>query len=116
MLQNQAGNFIAPTVESISAAAKGDIPADTRVMLTNSSDPDAYPISAFTWIILYKEQKYGNRTLEQAQATVKFLDWLVSVEAQAVARKVDYAPLPDKAVLLAKEILQSVTYDGKPVL
>ena len=116
LLQNQAGNFIAPTVESISAAAKGDIPADTRVMLTNSSDPDAYPISAFTWIILYKEQKYGNRTLEQAQATVKFLDWLVGFEAQAVARKVDYAPLPDKAVLLANEILQSVTYDGKPVL
>ncbi len=116
LLQNQAGNFIAPTVESVSAAAKGEIPADTRVMLTNSSDPEAYPISAFTWIILYKEQKYDNRTLEQAQETVKFLDWIISPEAQGVARKVDYAPLPEKAVLLAKDILKSVTYEGKPIL
>lgn len=116
LLQNQAGNFIAPTVESVSAAAKGDIPADTRIMLTNSSDPEAYPISAFTWIILYKEQKYDKRSLEQSQETIKFLDWLISPEAQSVARKVDYAPLPDKAVLLAKEILKSVTYDGKPIL
>jgi phosphate transport system substrate-binding protein len=116
LLQNKAGNFIAPTVESVSAAAKGEIPADTRVMLTNSDDPEAYPISAFTWIILYKEQKYDNRTLEQSQETVKFLDWLISPEAQTVARKVDYAPLPDKAVLLAKDILKSVTYDGKPLL
>ena len=115
-LQNKAGNFIEPSLQSISAAAKSDIPADTRVMLTNSSDPDAYPISAFTWIILYKEQAYGDRSRQQAEETVKFLDWLISSDAQATAQKVDYAPLPDKVVVLAKDILKSVTYNGEAIL
>jgi len=115
-LQNKAGNFIEPSVESVSAAAQGDIPADTRVMLTNSSDPKAYPISAFTWIILYKEQSYNDRTLQQAEETVKFLSWVIDIDAQAVAQKVDYAPLPAKAVALAKTILKSVTYKGTPVV
>ena len=115
-LQNKAGNFIEPSIQSISAAAKGEIPADTRVMVTNSTDPEAYPISAFTWIILYKEQAYGDRSRQQAEETIKFLDWLISPDAQAVAQKVDYAPLPDKVVLLAKDILKSITYNGEAVL
>lgn len=115
-LQNKAGNFIEPSLQSISAAAKGEIPADTRVMVTNSSDPDAYPISAFTWIILFKEQAYGDRSRQQAEETVKFLDWLISADAQSVAQKVDYAPLPEKVVVLAKDILKSVTYNGEALL
>jgi phosphate transport system substrate-binding protein len=115
-LQNKAGNFIEPSIQSISAAAKGEIPADTRVMVTNSSDPEAYPISAFTWIILYKEQAYGDRSRQQADETIKFLDWLISADAQAVAQKVDYAPLPDKVVLLAKDILKSITFNGEAIL
>jgi phosphate transport system substrate-binding protein len=115
-LQNQSGNYVAPSVESISAAARGEIPADTRIMVTNSSDPDAYPISGFTWIILYREQSYNGRSLNQARETLKFLEWLISSEAQSVARKVDYAPLPEKAVLLSRDILKSVTWEGKPIL
>ena len=115
-LLNLAGNFIAPSVASVSAAARIDIPADTRVMITNSPHPEAYPISAFTWIILYKEQAYDRRTFNQARETLKFLQWLVSPDAQAAARQVDYAPLPETAVKLANELLQSVTFEGKPIL
>ncbi len=116
LLQNAAGNYIEPTIESISAAAKGEIPADTRVMLTNSDAADAYPISGFTWILLYKDQAYDGRSYAQAEATVTFLDWLISAEAQAEAPKVNYAPLPTKAVTAAKEILKNVTYEGKAIL
>ncbi len=116
LLQNKAGHFINPSVESVSAAAQGDIPADTRVMLTNSDNPKAYPISAFTWIILYKEQAYNGRSLQQAEETLKFLQWLTGPEGQAIAPKVDYAPLPEKAVSLANGILKEVTYEGKVIL
>jgi phosphate transport system substrate-binding protein len=115
-LQNSAGNYVSPTIETVSAAAQGEIPADTRIMLTNSADPNSYPISGFTWIILYKEQNYNNRTKEQALATVKLLDWLVSEEAQGEAEKVHYAPLPVSAVEKAKTILHGVTFDGTPLL
>jgi phosphate transport system substrate-binding protein len=115
-VQNSSGEYILPSIESISAAAQGEIPADTRVMLTNSSDPASYPISGFTWIILYKDQAYDGRSMAQAKATVEFLDWMVSEEAQAQAAKVNYAPLPEAAVQKAKAILRSVTYEGKTIL
>ncbi|HPR30608.1 MAG TPA: phosphate ABC transporter substrate-binding protein PstS [Prolixibacteraceae bacterium] len=115
-VKNSSGKYIEPTIESISAAAKGEMPADTRVMITNSSDPDAYPISGFTWIILYKEQAYNNRSFDQGRETLRFLDWLLSSEAQNVAAKVHYAPLPEKAVIQAKDILRSVTFEGKQIL
>lgn len=116
LIENQAGNYIKPTIESISASAQGEIPADTRVMLTNSSDPGAYPISGFTWVIFYREQAYNGRSKTQAEETIKFLNWIIGEEAQTVAQSVNYAPLPKKAVELSKEILKSVTYEGKAVL
>jgi len=115
-IKNSAGNFIEPSIESISAAANTDIPMDTRIMLTNSSDPYAYPISGFTWIIFYKEQSYNGRSFAQAEGTINFLNWLIEKEAQAIAPQVHYAPLPAKAVERAKEILKSVTYSGRKIL
>lgn len=115
-VENKAGKFIKPNLESISAAAQGDIPADTKLMLTNSDDPAAYPISGFTWLILYKEQNYNNRSYVQAEETLKFLSWIIDSKAQGLAEQVNYASLPDKAVGLAKNILKTVTYDGKPII
>ena len=116
LLQNQAGKFIKASIASVSAAGKGAIPADTRVMLTNSSAADAYPISGFTWLILYKEQSYNKRTLSQATATLKLMQYMLSPAAQTVATKVNYAPLPAAVVLKAKAILRTVTYNGKPIV
>ncbi len=115
-LKNKAGNYIEPSVESVSAAAQGDIPASTKVMLTDSSDPNAYPICGFTWLLVYREQNYNGRSLQQAEATLNFLKWILSPDAQSVAPKVDYAPLPEKAVELALANLKTVTYNGKPIL
>lgn len=115
-LQNRAGKFIKPTVASISAAGKGRMPADTRVMITNSADPLAYPIAGFTWFILYKEQNYNNRSLKQAEDLLKLLDWSLGATAQAKAKQLSYAPLPASVVALNKKILRSVTYNGKPIL
>ncbi len=116
LLRNKAGNFIKPSIASVSAAGNGEIPADTRVMETNSSASEAYPISGFTWIIIYKEQDYNNRSEAQAQATLKLLNWMIGPEAQAIAKKVNYAPLPEKVVKMARKILRTVTYNGKPIL
>ncbi len=115
-LQNKAGKFIKPSITSISAAGKSSIPADTRVMLTNSDAALAYPISGFTWILIYKDQDYANRSLAQAQATVKLLDWMLSANAQKIASTVNYAPLPASVVKQAKAILRTVTYNGKQVI
>lgn len=115
-LLNKAGKFIKPTLASVSAAGKGTIPADTRVMLTNSDATLAYPISGFTWLLIYKEQNYNNRSLAQATATLKLIDWMLDKEAQTIAGQVNYAPLPEGVVKQAKAILRTVTYNGKTIL
>ena len=113
---NKAGKFIRPTISSISAAGQGTIPADTRVMLTNSDATLAYPIAGFTWILIYKDQNYNNRTEAQAKETLKLLNYMLDADAQKIASQVNYAPLPEAVVKKAKAILKTVTYNGKAVL
>ena len=113
LLQNHSGKYIKPSDKSISAAASGELPSDTRTMITDSPNPDAYPISCFTWIVIYKEQKYNNRSLAQAQATVQLMEWLTDSVSQALTSEVNYSPLPVSAIRQAKEIIKTVTYEGK---
>lgn len=115
-LQNACGEWIEPTSESISAAASGNIPTDTRISITNSDAQGAYPISTFTWMLIYKEQNYSNRSKEQASATLNLVEYILSDEVQSIAPQVHYAPLPSKAVELSKENLKRVTYEGVPIL
>lgn len=115
-IENQRGELVEPTAESISAAASGEIPADTRCSITNSDAEGAYPISTFTWMIIYKEQNYSDRTKEQAVATLDLLKYILSDEAQNITSVVHYAPLPAKAKELSMTNLKLVTYDGVAVL
>src|SRR5574344_459072 len=116
MIQNKSGKFIKASVASTSAAGKGKIPGDTRVMLNNSSAPAAYPIAGFTWILIYKEQNYSGRSLEQAQATIKLIDWMLGKTAQNIAAKENYAPLPSGIAAHCRQLLRTVTYNGKRVM
>ncbi len=115
-VQNQRGEFVLPSSATISAAASGVIPADTRCSITNADATDAYPISTFTWIIIYKEQNYSNRSREQAEATLDLLKYILSDEAQHITSEVHYAPLPAKAKELSMTNLKAVTYDGEAIL
>ena len=115
-IENKLGEFVKPTAESISAAASGEIPADTRCSITNSDANGAYPIATFTWMIIYKEQNYSGRGKEQAEATLDLLKYVLSDEVQALATEVHYAPLPEKAKELSMMNLKSVTYDGEIIL
>lgn len=115
-IQNQRGEFVLPSSATISAAASGDIPADTCCSITNSDAAGAYPISTFTWMIIYKEQNYSDRTKEQAMATLDLLKYILSDEAQNITSEVHYAPLPTKAKELSMTNLKTVTYDGVSIM
>lgn len=115
-IQNRRGEFVLPSSASISAAASGAIPTDTRTSITNADAEGAYPISTFTWIIIYKEQNYSDRSKEQAVATLDLLKYILSDEAQGITSEVHYAPLPDKAKELSLTNLKTVTYDGETIL
>ena len=115
-IQNQDGEFVAPSAASISAAASGNIPSDTRTSITNSAAKGAYPISTFTWMIIYKEQNYSDRSKEQAMATLDLIQYILSDEAQKITAFVHYAPLPTKAKEISLANLKTVTYNGEALL
>jgi phosphate transport system substrate-binding protein len=116
IVKNKAGNFIEPNIKSTSAAANIDMPDDTRVSLTDTDAADGYPISGFTWLILYKEQNYSSdRSKERAEELVKLLWWMLH-EGQQIAEPMKYAPIPNSAVTKGEKILQSVVYNGAPLL
>jgi len=111
VLQNRDGNFVAPSLESTSAAAAGvAIPADYRVSLTDPAGANAYPIASFTYLLVHKDAK------DQAKgdAIVKFLWWAVH-QGQALAGPLDYAPLPKAVVTMVEKTIQGLQVQGKPV-
>lgn len=114
-IKNQSGNFIKPTIESTTKAADVDLPDDTRVTLTNTKADEGYPLASFTWLLLYKEQAYNNRSKEKAKEITNLMQWMIT-DAQKHAKPLHYAPLPEPAVKKAKEQLKSVTYEGEAVL
>jgi phosphate transport system substrate-binding protein len=114
-MQNKAGNFITASTASITAAANIKIPADSKVSLTNTDAPDGYPISGFSWVLVYKEQNYGSRSNAKATNMIKLISWMIH-DGQKYSSALNYAPLSPAAVKVGDAILKSVTYNGKPVL
>ena len=115
-IQNQRGELVEPTSASISAAASGTLPPDTRASITNSDAAGAYPIATFTWMIIYKEQNYSDRSMDQAVATLDLLQYILSDEAQNITSEVHYAPLPSQAKELSLKNLQNITFNGENIL
>ena len=76
MMKNKKGNFVTATLASTSKAADTNLPEDMKVSLTDTDAPEGYPISGFTWILVYKDQNYGDRTEEKAKEVVKLLWWM----------------------------------------
>jgi phosphate transport system substrate-binding protein len=90
-IQNSAGAFVKPTVESVTAAmATAQIPDDFRFSMTNESGPNSYPISGATWLLVYEQQKDATK----GKKLVEFLNWALT-KGEGMARDLDYAPLPD---------------------
>lgn len=92
-VRNSAGNFVEPSIASITAAAEGVIATltpdtDYRVSIVNGPG-DGYPISSFTWLLVYETPPDAAR----GKTLVEFMKWMYSV-GQNGAAALDYAPLP----------------------
>jgi phosphate transport system substrate-binding protein len=100
-VKNAAGNYVAPSVESVMAALEAaTIPDDFRFSMVNSPGPNAYPIAGATWLLLYQQQ----RNSEKGKKMVEFLKWAVN-EGETMAPQLDYAPLPPA---LSKRVLAEI--------
>lgn len=114
-VQNKAGKFVVPTIETITLAAAGAMQAmgpntDFRVSITNPDGADAYPISSMTWLLLHKTYPDAAKT----KALVQFV-WWAETDGQAMGPELGYAPLPQQLRPWIQARLKSITAGGRPV-
>jgi phosphate transport system substrate-binding protein len=111
-LKNAAGNYISPSLASASKAADGvTLPEDMKVMITDSSNPDAYSIVGFTWILAYVNQT----DKAKGQTLVNMLWWAIH-DGQKFNAALSYPTLPTGAVTRAENEILSIKYQGQPLL
>jgi phosphate transport system substrate-binding protein len=108
-VRNRSGQYVAPSIESISAAASGAMQrlgpdTDFRVSLADADGAMSYPISSFTWILLYRNQPDA----EKGKKLIDFLQWAIT-DGQEAAATLDYAPLPDDVVAAIQARLATVS-------
>jgi phosphate transport system substrate-binding protein len=105
-VQNANGKFVTASVESVTAAAAAaakQMPADFRVSITNAPGDTVYPISSFTWILLYQDPK----DKVQGKAMVEFMEWALT-DGQKFAPELGYAPIPTNVVEMEMKALKTI--------
>ena len=104
-VQNVAGEFIKATPEGVTKAAAGaTVPDDFRVSITNAPGAGAYPISSFTWLLMFEKPA----DMDKAKVMVDFVKWALT-DGQAFATELGYAPLPDAVVKKELAALDRIT-------
>ena len=103
LVKNAAGEMVAPTIESATAAATAAAAAlpsntDYRVSIVNAKGAGAYPIASFTWILVYQNQPDATK----GKKLVDFLNWALT-DGQGQAATLDYAPIPD---VMSKQLVE----------
>ena len=117
LIQNYGNRWVKATMESVKNNVKDQpIPTDTRVNLSDYGRNlgNTYPISSFSWAIFYKEQKYNNRTKKEAKLLKEKLLYIIN-EGQRNSEALHYVPLPENIVRKGNKIINSMTYDSKPI-
>ena len=113
LIRNASGNFVEPSLDAVTAAASESLaatPEDLRVSITNAGGAAAYPISSYTYVLAYREQKDAAK----GKALVDFLWWGIH-DGEGFARDLQYAPLPADIVRRAEAKINSITSGGKPL-
>ncbi|WP_434047358.1 MULTISPECIES: phosphate ABC transporter substrate-binding protein PstS [Sorangium] len=114
-LRNKSGKFVAPSLESTTAAGAGAaarMPDDLRISLVDAEGEDAYPIAGFTYLLAYQEQK----DLAKGKVLARFMRWAMQ-DGQKFTNDLHYAPLPAAVVEKVNAKLAAlVGPDGKPLL
>lgn len=114
-LENADGKYVTPTLETTAAAGDGlKVPDDLRFDAINSPNPEAYPISSATFILVYEDMCKAGIKEQAAKNTKAFLSYGLG-DGQAVAEKLGYAPLPDNLLTAAKAKVDALTCNGQPL-
>jgi phosphate transport system substrate-binding protein len=119
-VQNAAGNWISPTLQTILWAAANATgtpnPTDLRLHIVNAAGPQSYPIATYTYILIYKDMSANpSTTMAKAQALAHFLWWAIH-DGQQYSAALIYVPLPANVVAADEQLLLTLNYQGTTLL
>ncbi len=100
------GEYLKATLDSVTAAAaaaEGKMPADFRVSITNAPGKGVYPISSFTWLLLYENPK----DKAKSKLMLDFMNWALT-DGQKYCADLGYAPLPASVVKMEMAALGKI--------
>ena len=106
LVQNREGEFVRASIASMTAAANaavGSMPRDLRVSITNAPGKGVYPVTSFTWLLLYESP--GDR--RRSRLMVDFITWALG-DGQKRAPDLGYAPLPPQIVEPVRDVLRKI--------
>jgi phosphate transport system substrate-binding protein len=110
-LKNRAGKIVSPSIESVTAAAAAaELTEDLRMSITDAPGEGAWPISSFTWILVWQDQKDEVK----GRAIAELLAWCLGT-GQSFSTDLHYAPLPPAVIEKAKAKVALMRHDGKPL-
>lgn len=119
-VQNAAGNWVTPTLQTILWAAGNATgtpnPTDLRLHIVNAAGPQSYPIATYTYILIYKDMSANpSTTMAKAQALAHFLWWAIH-DGQQYSPALIYVPLPANVVAADEQLLLTLNYQGTTLL
>lgn len=106
-VKNADGEFVKPSLEALSKAAEqsvNEMPDDLRQSITNAKGKESYPISSYTYLLVYEKQKdqFKGKTLKE------FLNWALT-QGESFASELGYAPLPKVVIEKALQKVNKIT-------
>ena len=107
-VKNQEGLYIAPNLESLTKAAEqsvNEIPDDLRQSITNAKGKESYPISSYTYLLIYEKQKDAGK----GKTLKEFLIWSMN-DGEKFAKDLGYAPLPPTVIAKSLEKVNKISY------
>ncbi|MDO9409533.1 phosphate ABC transporter substrate-binding protein PstS [Patulibacter sp.] len=114
-LKNKAGNYVDPTLESVSAAGDSvEVPADLRFAIGNAEGDQTYPDASATFVVVAKDLCKAGKTEAVAKDIKGFLTYGLAA-GQDEAKKLAYAPLPDSVKTKAQAAVDSLECNGAPI-
>ena len=114
-VQNHDGKFVIASLASVTAAGNSAVrladrlrlavhtPAEFRLSITDAPGADSYPISSFTYLLVYRQQT----DKAKGQQIIDFLKWALH-DGQQYAPALQYAPLPDSIIALEDKQIEEI--------
>ena len=111
-LKNKSGQFVEPSIAAVSAAAAGiELPETLAASITDAAGEKAYPISAFTYLLVYADLQDSKK----GPALAEFIWWAVH-DGQKECEALNYAPLPPAVVAKVEVRLKELKVGDKAAL